>query len=154
MIAGALLSGIAWLVVGLTGAPVDPFLPLVAALCLHRPWPPLARIGAAVALGPIAAAAAGDVALERTGLYAAAALLAIAAGSSLRDGVVTRTGLVAATFATVLGVRLLLATGGATPGPGQTAVAVAATVLWTALHASLVFGLERARTRLSTARAA
>lgn len=143
MIVGALLCLGAWLAVGVVGAPVDPFLPLVAATALYRPWPAWARIAAATSLGPIAAAACGDVAPERTALYAAIGLVATRAGWTLRDGIAARTALVAGTLVVVLGVRALLAALGAAPGPGQALVGVAATIAWTAAHAALSRGIDR-----------
>lgn len=143
MIAAGLLCLVAWLAVGVAGAPVDPFLPLVAAVALRREWPAWARIALATSLGPIAAAACGDVAPERTALYAAVGLVATRAEWTLRDGVVARTTLVAGTLAVVLGVRALLAALGAAPGTGQTLLGVAATIAWTAAHAAASRGLDR-----------
>jgi len=143
MIVGAVLCLGAWLAAGAVGAPIDPFLPLVAATALHRPWPTWARIAATTALGPIAAAACGDLAPERTALYAAIGLVATRAEWTLRDGVAARTGLVTGTLVVVLSVRALLAALGAAPGPGQAIVSVVATIAWTALHAALSRGLDR-----------
>lgn len=135
MIVGAALCAAAWLVAGAAGWSLDPFLPLVAALALRRPWTPLERIAAVLALAPVTALACGDVLLERTLLYGSLALVATQGGALLRDGVVARTLLVAATLGTVLGVRALLAAAGSVPPPSETALAVLGTVAWTALHA-------------------
>lgn len=143
MIVGALLCLGAWLAAGAVGAPIDPFLPLVAAVALHRAWPAWARIAATAALGPIAAAACGDVAPERAALYVAVGLVATRAEWTLRDGVAARTGLVAGTLVVVLAVRALLAALGAGPGPGQAVIGIVATIAWTATHAALSRAVDR-----------
>jgi hypothetical protein len=137
MIAGLALCAAAWLVAGALGAPVDPFLPLAAALSLHPGLSPWARVAGAAALGTLTASACGDPVAERTALYVAIGVVATRAGWTLRDGVAARTLLVAGTLGVVLGVRAVLAAVGATPAPGQALVAVAASVAWTAAHAAL-----------------
>lgn len=135
MIAEVGLALAAWAVVGVTGAPVDPFLPLIAALALREDAGPAARVATVTALGPLCALACGDLVAERTALYAAMGVLATRAEWTLRDGVAARTVLAGATLLLVLGVRSLLAAGGGAPPPAQGAVAFLGTVVWTAVHA-------------------
>lgn len=137
MISAALWSMVAWLAFGLAGVPVDPFLPLVAAVALQGDEAVPTRLGIALALGPLTAVACADLPLERTVLYGTMTLIAVGAGSVLRDTVVVRTALVAGTLGVVVGVRALLALGGAAPAPPEGIPVLVAAVAWTAAHASL-----------------
>ncbi len=137
MIVAAALCVAAWLIGGAAGWAFDPFLPLVATVALRRRWSTPERLAAIVALGPVTAIACGDVLLERTLLYGSVALVATQGGLLLRDGVLARTLLVAASLGVVLGFRGLLAATGALPPPAETLAAVTTTVLWTAGHALL-----------------
>lgn len=137
MIAATALSVAAWLVFGALGLPADPFLPLIAMLALHRDWPAAARTTAAIALGPVAAAACMDAPLERTAVYATVALLALQAGEQARDGVAVRTALAAVGVCAAVGTRALLSLGGAAAPPSETLATVAASVGWVAVHAAL-----------------
>jgi hypothetical protein len=125
------------------GAPIDPFLPLVAAVALRRSWPASARLVAGVSLGPLTAIACGDLVAERTALYLVLSLAALHTRNVMRDGVAVRTALVAVALAAMMLVRTLLALGGSFPEPAEGLGVLAASVAWTALHATVCIGVER-----------
>jgi len=151
---GAVLAIAAWLAFGVTGVPVDPFLPLVAALALRRSWPAPARLLAGTALGPLTAMACGDLPLERTALYLTLSLAALHTRDVMRDGVAVRTALVAVTLAATVAARSLLALGGRFPEPAEGLGVLAATVAWTAIHATLCTGAEHRFGRTAAAEGA
>jgi len=153
MIAAA-LSVAAWLVFGVIGAPIDPFLPLVAALALRRSWPTPARLVACVALGPLTAMACGDLVAERTALYLTLSLAALHTRDVMHDGVAVRTALVAVTLAAMMVARMLLALGGGFPEPTEGLGVLAASVAWTAFHATVCVGAERRFGRFAAAEGA
>ncbi len=145
MILGAALAALAWLVASASGLPIDPFLPVVIALGLHREWPNWARVVLAIALAPLAAAACGDVAAERVAVYAVAVMGSVNLSDWFDDGVVTRTGFAACALTAVLVVREVMHWAGSMPQGSDSLVSIAATVAWVAIHAALCLVLARRR---------
>ena len=137
MIGGVLLAVAAWFVASAMALPIDPFLPLVLALGLRREWPAWARILAAVALAPLAAAACGDVATERAALYAVAVMGSVNLADWFDDGVVTRTGFAACALVAVLSMRSILAWAGSGPASSETVVSILATLAWVAAYTAV-----------------
>jgi hypothetical protein len=145
VILGAALSTLAWLVASASGLPIDPFLPLVIALGLHRDWPNWARVIVAIALAPLAAAACGDVAAERVAVYAVAVMGSVNLSDWFDDGVVTRTGFAACALTAVLVVREVLHWAGSMPQGTDSLLSISTTVAWVALHAVICLVVARRR---------
>lgn len=142
MIVAVALSAFGWLIFGALGVPVDPFLPLAAAVALGTGWPAGWRALGVVTLAPLATAACVDDLGQRAAIYALAALLASQSDRLVRDGVGARVTLVLAALGTVVALRSALAFFGGPP-PVQGVGAIALTLVWTGVHAGLCTWLER-----------
>jgi hypothetical protein len=136
MIRATALALVAWVAASAVGLPVDPFLPVVVAVGLRRDWPLWARVLLGVALAPLAAAAAGDLAGERLSLYAVAVAGSIHLAEWFDDGVLTRAGFVAGALGGTALAREALAWAGALPSAPESWVGLVATVAWGAAHAA------------------
>lgn len=138
MIRGALLTLVAWLVASVAGLPIDPFLPLVIALALHRDWAPWTRVILAIAIAPLTAAACGDVATERAALYAVVVMGSMNLSDWFDDSVWTRCGYAALALGGTLVARALLAAMDFMPPGAETWPSAAASVGWVAAHSLLL----------------
>lgn len=145
MIVGAVVATLAWLVASASGLPIDPFLPVVIALGLHRDWPSWSRVVLAIALAPLAAAACGDVAAERAAVYAVAVMGSVNLSDWFDDGVITRTGFAACALTAVLVVREVLHWAGSMPQGSDSFLSIVTTVVWVAVHGGICALLTRKR---------
>ena len=137
------LCGLAFLATGVTGAPLDPFFPLLALVGVADQGNATTKLLFAAALGLVTAALTGDIAAERAVLYLTTMAVGTHVLGALQDSVRSRVTLATLGLGAALATRTGLSWAGALPAPSEHAVEALATLLWTGAHAALCLHLPR-----------